>query len=392
MYYFEWLSWKVITGSANDREDDREDDNEIDKKLGLKKTILYESEVTEGQSKAQLCASKTPKSRGPVYAYDKNILELRSGVFEPHRGYVTIISIGILMLIFQFTVLISETLINRLHAPPRSLEAGFDFGIPTLAYLILIDLTFCFFYLKYGFFISRMELFTSRHLLIRFNRKTQQVYLHRPKSCGGIAVLPWDGVISEGADTTSDEAAGLDVPLFLAWPSDTKRLPYIEVAAVGKRGNNMSELRDEWEFIRRFMDEGPEGLPRPHITSHFPWPWQAFVAPLEGLGQYLVNSNKTIKWGMFFLWPAIFVFGFAHWISLLLCWKPRWPKVIREAGLPGKPVPPLTTLKDFPPHIQQRLRDNAHLWAAKPGSPREKKPRKQRAKRKPRMPQADAES
>lgn len=387
MYYFEWLSWKVTTAT----ESDRENDDEIDKKLGLKNTILYEDEILKAQADSKLCASKTPKSRGPVYAYNESFIEIRSGVFETHRGYLTIASSGILVFIINMTFGLCDILIDRLHVPPRSAQAGFDYGIPAFIFLLSLDLAAIFIYFKYGLNISRMELFTSRHLLIRFNRKTQQVYLHRPKSCGGIATLPWEGITSEAANNTSTEAAGLDVPLFLCWPADTQRLPYTEVVAVGKRGNNMSELRDEWEFIRRFMDEGPEGLPRPHITSHFPWPWQAFVAPLEGLGQYLVNSNKTIKWGLVFIWPAIFVFGLAHWISLLLCWKPRWPKVIREAGLPGKPVPPLTTLEDFPPHIQQRLRDNAHLWAAKPGSPPEKKPRKPRAKRKPRVPQADTE-
>jgi hypothetical protein len=387
MYYFEWLSWKIKLAP----ESDRVNDAETDKELGLEEIDLYEDDILKDKKLSKLCASKNPKSRGPVYACNENFFEIRSGLFETHRGYVTIITIGILMIIGQLTLGLSEIIMNRFHAPPRSVQAGFDYGILVLGFYLLLNAFAIIIYSKYGFFISRMELFTSRHLLIRFNRKTQQVYLHRPKSCGGIAVLPWEGITSEAANNTSSEAAGLDVPLFLCWPADTQRLPYTEVVAVGKRGNNMSELRDEWEFIRRFMDEGPEGLPRPHITSHFPWPWQAFVAPLEGFGQYLVNSNKTIKWGLFFIWPAIFVFGFAHWISLLLCWKPRWPKVIREAGLPGKPVPPLTTLEDFPPHIQQRLRDNAHIWAAKPGSPPEKKPRKPRAKRKPRVPQADTE-
>jgi hypothetical protein len=388
MYYFEWLAQKAKLAP----ESDRQNDAKIDKELGIENIVIYESETLDNQAASKLCASKSPISRGPVYVYNDNLIEIRSGLFETHRGYITIISLGILVFIGKMTFGLSEVLIDWFHAPPRSAQAGFDYGIPAFIFLLSLDLAAIFIYLKYGLTISRMELFTSRHLLIRFNRKTQQVYLHRPKSCGGIAILPWEGITSEAANNTSTEAAGLDVPLLLCWPADTQRLPYIEVAAVGKRGNNMSELRDEWEFIRRFMDEGPEGLPRPHITSHFPWPWQAFVAPLEGLSQYLVNSNKTIKWGMFFLWPAIFVFGFAHWISLLLCWKPRWPKVIREAGLPGKPVPPLTTLKDFPPHIQQRLRDNAHIWEAKPGSPPEKEPRKPRAKRKPRVPQADAES
>ncbi|WP_442793249.1 MULTISPECIES: DUF6708 domain-containing protein, partial [unclassified Pseudomonas] len=100
-----------------------------------------------------------------------------------------------------------------------------------------------------------------------------------------------------------------------------------------------TELQAEWEFIRRFMDEGPEGLPRPRITSHFPWPWQAFTPQFEGLTHYFRRSSRITKIGLVLISPAFLIIGTGHWLSLMLCWKPRWPKIIREAGLPGKPIP-----------------------------------------------------
>jgi hypothetical protein len=224
-------------------------------------------------------------------------------------------------------------------------------------------------------------MFTSRHLLIRFNRKTQQVYLHRPKYCGGIMTLPWKGVTSSGANQKASEAAGLGVPLSLFWPERVTGTLHPVMACVGKMGNNQSELRNEWEFIRRFMDEGPQGLPSPHITSHFPWPWQAVTPQFEGMVHFFSNTNRTSKVGLVLISPAFLVFGLAHWLSLMLCWKPRWPKLIRQAGLPGKPVPPQTTLADYPPEIQERLRANVHLWAVRPGKRPEKKPRTTRARR-----------
>nr|WP_296230926.1 DotU family type IV/VI secretion system protein [Pseudomonas sp. UBA4617] len=50
--------------------------------------------------------------------------------------------------------------------------------------------------------------------------------------------------------------------------------------------------------------------------------------------------------------------------------------VICEAGRPGKPVPPVTTLADYPPAIQERLLANADRWQLKPGRRPEKQPRK----------------
>nr|WP_232097617.1 hypothetical protein [Pseudomonas sp. URMO17WK12:I11] len=134
-------------------------------------------------------------------------------------------------------------------------------------------------------------------------------------------------------------------------------------------------MQSEWEFIRRFMDEGPEDLPRPPMTSHFPWPWQAFTPQFEGLTHYFRKSSRIIKLGLVLISPAFLIIGTGHWLSLMLCWKPRWPKIIREAGLPGKPVPPLTTVNDYPPAIQERLRENAYLWAVRPGKRPERKKR-----------------
>jgi hypothetical protein len=56
--------------------------------------------------------------------------------------------------------------------------------------------------------------------------------------------------------------------------------------------------------------------------------------------------------------PLIVLLAFCHWVSLLLCHQPRWPKVIEEAGQPGKPTPKLTVAEDFGPEIAERLRAN----------------------------------
>lgn len=150
----------------------------------------------------------------------------------------------------------------------------------------------------------------------------------------------------------------------------------MEMALLGKQGQGGSELRDEWEFIRRYMEEGPDSVPRPRLSTRFPSPIQAFSAQFEGMGRFFRNSRWPFKVALLLVWPAFVIIGTSHWLSLMLCWRPRWPKIIREAGLPGKPVPPLTTLSDYPPDIQQRLLANADRWHLKPGKRPEQKPRK----------------
>ncbi|MBC3452701.1 DUF6708 domain-containing protein [Pseudomonas mosselii] len=367
MYFFEWLSWLAAIDPKEEREAFEKQNKTI------KKRDIYESEEEELIAAAKKSACDTPKSRGPIYVYNEHVLEMRSGMWEDKRGLISILSLAII-LSAAFNLWIAVGGIEKLnHLIPNGKPYGEQLFMTI--FFLAISLALSVPYLMYGLRFTRFEMFTSRHLLIRFNRTTQQVYLHRPTYCGGIVTLPWNGVSSSGADKKSAIASGVGLPLALTWSSAFTGTLRTELIWVGKSANNFAELQAEWEFIRRFMDDGPEGLPRPHITSHFPWPWQAFTPQFEGLTHYFRSSSRVIKCGLLLLSPAFLIIGTGHWLSLLLCWKPRWPKIIREAGLPGKPVPAVTTVDDYPPHIQERLRENAYLWAIRPGKRPERKPR-----------------
>ena len=181
-------------------------------------------------------------------------------------------------------------------------------------------------------------------------------------------VLPWQGVYS-------DEVAGQR--LALAWlPFDNTSLPFPTVAFVGKQSSRVSDLQSEWEFIRRYMDEGGrQGVEKPRISSQLPLPWPAFTAQFEALGPFFRNGGPWVWIGCLLISPAFVIVGLAHWTSLLLCWRPRWPRVIREAGQPGKPVPDFTTVDDYSSDVKAQLLANAHRWALHSGSAPERRQR-----------------
>jgi len=275
--------------------------------------------------------SENPRARGPVYSFNENFLEMRCGGSEEKRGIITLMTLGSLgpMTYSWLNITLGSIYINATQ--PEFLSV---FSVLFSTYMILLGGATYYIYAKYGFSLSRLEMLTSRHLLIRFNRKTQQVHLHRPGYCGGIVTFPWKTTGSTAIDP-EDDSLSMGMRLGLVWHPSRTGLPHMEMTLLGKQGQGGSELRDEWEFIRRYMEEG---------------------------------------------------------LSLLLCWRPRWPKVIREAGLPGKPVPPVTTLSDYPPAIQARLLANADRWQLKPGKRPAKKPRKPRrskAQAKPAAPNED---
>lgn len=194
------------------------------------------------------------------------------------------------------------------------------------------------------------ENFVQRRLLIRFNRVTRQVYLHRPRYAGGITTLALDQISPQPA-VGEDEAANIGRQLVLAWDPAVTGLPHLHLMFVGKVADGTSDIVNLWEFIRRYMEEGPQSVPQPKkLLGKIPWPWLSLLAPwsfFKPLWQAGMR-RQVILW-VTLVSPVLLLHAAGHWISLLLCWEPRWPKIIREAGLPGKPVPALSTASNWPP-------------------------------------------
>ncbi|GLO56216.1 hypothetical protein PPUJ20066_22520 [Pseudomonas putida] len=377
MYLIEWGFWQMATESEAAR---KAYEAEITPREKRANQDFYEDDVEKDIHFRQV--SEKPNTRGPVFAFNEIFMDMRCGGSEEKRGLITLITLGGILPGIALGIYIA---VGSIWLDITS-RASSSF----LAVVLTITLAWAsgaalYFYSKYGIKLSRLEILTSRHLLIRFNRKTQQVHLHRPNYCGGIVTFPWRTTGSTGL-YPEDDSLSVGTRLGLVWHPSRTGLPHMEMALLGKQGQGGSELRDEWEFIRRYMEEGPQAVPRPRLSTQLPSLIQAFSAQFEGLGRFFRKSSWLFKLALLMVWPAFVIVGTAHWFSLLLCWRPRWPKMIREAGLPGKPVPPPTTLSDYPPDIQERLLANADRWQLKPGKRPEKKPRKPRTSKSPKTP------
>ncbi|WP_426809133.1 DUF6708 domain-containing protein [Pseudomonas sp. WOUb67] len=369
MYLIEWGFWQMATESEHARSAYEAEMTPAEKRT---RNDFYEADLDEEIHFRPV--SQSPLVRGPVYAFNETFMEMRCGGSEEKRGLITLVTLGGVLPGIAFGTIISAGSIWLDFTQPES--SSFLTVILAIA-LALASGSALYFYSKYGIKISRLEMLTSRHLVIRFNRVTQHVHLHRPKYCGGIVTFPWRTTASTGIDP-EDDSLSVGMRLGLVWHPSRTGLPHMEMALLGKQGQGGSELRDEWEFIRRYMEEGPHAVPRPRLSTQLPSPIQAFSAQFEGLGRFFRKSSWLFKVILLMVWPAFVIIGTGHWLSLLLCWRPRWPKVIREAGMPGKPVPPVTTLSDYPPATQERLLANADLWQLRPGKRPTKKPRKRR--------------
>ncbi|OOV89368.1 MULTISPECIES: DUF6708 domain-containing protein [unclassified Pseudomonas] len=287
----------------------------------------------------QESVSKSVYDNDSLYAYNDTYIDLRTPNDEK-RGLITIFLGGIGWLVFYPLVATAYISITRIFAGFYSVEDPINWS--EYFFLIGFPLFFwgmLFIYLKYAFRYLRLESFTARRIIVRFNRITRKVYLLRPKYLGGIRIMDWDKaeVVIDKNMTELDGTGGF---VIVAWDksngADQQGNPTddMEAAFVGKPTRNASELLAFWEYIRRYMEDGPAAAPPPKkLISKFPWPWNSFKAAWGLDTRFLQHSGLWVFVLInVLLLPVVLIHGTGHWLSLLLCYEPRFPRVIEEAG------------------------------------------------------------
>ncbi|EJB8386184.1 DUF6708 domain-containing protein [Pseudomonas aeruginosa] len=274
-----------------------------------------------------------------VYAYTNIFIDLRTPNDEK-RGVITAFLGWIYFFFLYMIVTISCISVEKFTSGYRhdgEPLAGEDYFFLTLfpvAILLLLA-----FFLKYTLRFFRLESFTARRIIVRFNRITRKVYLLRPKHLGGIRIMDWDKT-EVLIDKKMSELEGTGGFVILVWDKgdgvDLQGTPTdnIEVTFVGKPTHNASELLAFWEYIRRYMEEGPAAAPAPKkLISKFPWPWLSLKAAWGLDTRFLQNRALWVfVLANLLMLPAILIHATGHWLSLLLCYEPRFPRAIEEAG------------------------------------------------------------
>lgn len=348
MYFIEAQAWAMQTRATlrGEYEDAVKvaTADEKENKANIGKEFVREIGIDEK-------VSDQPDAEGSILAFNRTYIEVQAGALQTKRGVVTLVTLPWMYLMWTlvYTTVLSWAScirgVNVMSGSPATVEL-YIFTI----FLTLMTVAACIGSYQFLWRWLRLENFVQRRLLIRFNRITRQVYLHRPRYAGGIAVLAWEQVSAE-AGVGKPEVSGTGTQLLLAWTQDMTGLPHSHLMFVGKTADGTSDLVNLWEFIRRYMEEGPDSVPRPRrLLTKLPWPWLSLAAPWSFLKPlWRAGQRRLVVWLSVLLSPVMLIHAAGHWISLLLCWEPRWPKIIRQAGLPGKPCPPLSVAADWPP-------------------------------------------
>ncbi|MDR0277949.1 MAG: hypothetical protein LBJ37_08695 [Paucimonas sp.] len=345
MYWLEWMLWHIQTSpfeSVNWQEKQK-------KYMRAKRAGRYKHEDSLPGIKDRV--SEVPKAEGSIYSFNDTFMDVAAGESQERRGVVACVFLAIAYSLFEiscFAILANSVWFTGRHPTLTIPATASDFAsgmfialLATLAFYLVF---------RYARILFRLEVFVQRRMMIRFNRITRQVYLHRPRFAGGITVLDWEQVTVDAA-VGGDEGSNAGRKLILFWEPKMPDLPHLHIAFVGKRADGTSDIVNLWEFIRRYMEEGPQSVPAPKkLLGKVPWPWLSVMASLSFFKPlWRAGLHWQVACIVALASPALALHSLGHWISLLLCWEPRWPRIIREAGLPGKPVPPLSTAADWPP-------------------------------------------
>ncbi|WP_312711459.1 hypothetical protein [Stenotrophomonas sp.] len=342
MYLIEMIFWKAKLGGGDSDREGAQSGASIDDGAGIRQRI-----------------NREPGDESAVFAVNKRFMDVQGAWQEDRRGVVTFVFLG-LMYVLQGQFLLgmivpgAEKMISGIGYLGRPL-APENYVTTPIIMLMWAAANIVFF--RFCWRWVRLELFVQRRIIVRFNRVTRQVHINRPACAGGTVTLPWDATVMEMTGGEPGSRTG-DGTLIMGWSGERTGVGFDEICMLGGLLDDQGSAEALGEYIRRYMEEGPDAVPQPkRLRATFPWPWDSVRSTLSFLLPSWRNGDKGLVLTLaLLLSPLLLLHSLCHWISLLLCWPTWWPRIIRRAGLPGAPVPALTVAEDYGPEIAQKLR------------------------------------
>ncbi|MCQ4145422.1 DUF6708 domain-containing protein [Vogesella sp. AC12] len=340
MYYMEWLqamgrckhkpgSWmdsvqKDVAAKIAAREEKLQASKQLEEWLG-RETNLKEARA------------ETVDDNNAIYHKTASYLEVCT-YNDDKRGLLTMV-LGVLCyaLFFwaEFLVELLGQLITGRDYSGAELIPDAGFWLALIGSLVITPLLFYAFF-RYLARIWRLEAFTMRRLVVRFNRDTRQVYFLRPTFLGGVRTYNWEEMDAAlPKDMPNHEGVGgmLMIGTAVVDNENPHSQFATDVAFVGNACRDYKQLLSFWEYIRRFMEDGPDAVPEPRrLRSKWPNPLVSMwaVSRLSLPGGF--DLGRSFLWLRLGLTPVFVIWGLGHYVSLLLSYEPRFPKTIRVAS------------------------------------------------------------
>jgi succinate dehydrogenase/fumarate reductase cytochrome b subunit len=295
---------------------------------------------TDRESSARLHVDKpcadVAKSVGTVFKATNTYLEVCDGLHrEKGWGLLTFLTAGI-----AFLGLIAMFLWLATHMPMAVRAKGEEgivylllvlftlAGIGALAITVRALLVDCFGYIRKP---------------IRFNRADRTIYAFRHNGPGGVISVPWDSAFlyverkpKAGLGGTAPRVVRClvlnDKGLVVGTFSIGKRvvLAFDENSPAGQQV--MEQLYQDFEYIRRFMGEGPSSVPPvAELLSTEVSFRNSLRMQFEDVPD-IVNSGHPLLWLLLAVTalPSL-IQATVYYVAQLTCREPVWPEAVERA-------------------------------------------------------------
>lgn len=294
--------------------------NEAERKYQLNK--LHEIDIN----------GQTIVSDAKVISINSNYLEMVDKYYPP-KGLGSLIAfLGLMSMLFVITLV---TFFSFFDSNDISLN---DVGFFLIVFIPSGVMA------MWMFILLKTEWFAWTHYPVRFDRKNRLVHVFRLN--GSTYSVPWDSVffttgLNHRKDANKDYYISGHV---LADDNET----VIDTFCLPATHSDRKQLERHWEFVRRYMEEGPESVIG---VVDFCLP---IAKKREGYRFGLLYLLSGFNGAPLFLFPFLFVLAFIfsipRYLAMVTSRVPAWPESIESQCLVDKDDPYMVDASRNPEH------------------------------------------
>jgi hypothetical protein len=294
-----------------------------------------DAEISVRLPQKEACA-ETAKSSGTIFKATDSYLEVCDGFYrEKGWGVLAFVMSGIPLLIFVAgSIWLGVNVPSAVRAKGQTELLHWLSGVLALVGIVA-------FMLPLRSLLA--DCFNYTRKPIRFNRIDRTISAFRHNGPGGVIAVPWEdaflyverqpksGLASTAARVVRclvlDEKGGVCDSFTFG-----KRV-VLASSEEGKLGKQvMNELYEDFEYYRRFMEEGPESLPpvAGFLSTEISFR-NSLKLQFDGMSD-MMKSGNTFLWltGVIAAIPTFFL-AVAYHIAQLTCHEPVWPDKVKRS-------------------------------------------------------------
>ena len=275
--------------------------------------LLTEQEIVDQLPLKETCGAP-PENQFATIRMNSTFLEIRDKFFVERGMFTAFALFGLCVFGWGLAVLTWHEISTW---PTKSMEDHWEVIWYLGALYTMIFGTFAFIW----FWRVRKECYRYTHYPIRFNRKTRMVHVFRLD--GTVMSESWDKLCFTLCQHSFMDGSEWEVRAHRLAEDGITVLETFGLGTVPHKEKDEPALRGIWEFVRLYMEEGPQAaMPVIDHANDIADRRESYMAGVRILMEAVGN--------FFLMWPFGMLFGIGRWLCMRSCKIPQWPREIED--------------------------------------------------------------